>query len=66
MYSIATKLDRVTARARRAEHRKLAADLAHYRTQADVFDLYAALDRYSVEETAEIRGILDRAYLAAA
>jgi hypothetical protein len=33
-------------------------DLASYTSQSDLDDLYAALDRYSDRETAQIRNIL--------
>ena len=46
------------ARAARAAHKALERDLAGYTTEADLNDLGAILDRYSAEETADIRRIL--------
>jgi hypothetical protein len=37
---------------------RLAAELSHYTTHAELLDLQAALDRYPDEDTAEIREIL--------
>ena len=42
----------------RAARKSLADDLATYRSQSDLADLDAILDRYSDEETADIRRIL--------
>lgn len=42
----------------RAARKSLADDLATYRSQSDLNDLDAILDRYSDEETADIRRIL--------
>ncbi len=42
----------------RAARKSLADDLATYRSQSDLDDLDAILDRYSDEETADIRRIL--------
>jgi hypothetical protein len=42
----------------RAARKSLAGDLATYRSQSDLNDLDAILDRYSDEETADIRRIL--------
>jgi hypothetical protein len=44
----------------RAAHRALERELATYTSQSDLDDLHAILDRYSEEETAEIRRILAR------
>jgi hypothetical protein len=46
------------ARAARAARKALEHDLAGYRSQADLNDLGAILDRHSAEETADIRRIL--------
>lgn len=46
------------ARAARAARKALEHDLASYTSQADLNDLGAILDRYSPEETADIRRIL--------
>lgn len=40
---------------------RLAEELGHYTTPAELRDLEAALDRYAEEETVEIREILARA-----
>ena len=42
----------------RAARKSLADDLATYRSQSDLNDLDAILDRYSDEETADIRRLL--------
>jgi hypothetical protein len=42
----------------RAARKSLADDLATYRSQSDLNDLDAILDRHSDEETADIRRIL--------
>ena len=42
----------------RAARRQLEQEIAGYQTEADRHDLEAALDRYSDEETLEIRQIL--------
>lgn len=62
---IVAKFDRSATSARRAEHRKLAADLSHYTTESDLLELYTILDRYSLEETTEIRDIVSRRLTAA-
>jgi hypothetical protein len=46
------------SREARAAHRTLAGDLATYTSASDLNDLNAILDRYSDEETADIRRIL--------
>ncbi len=46
------------SREARAAHRSLAGDLATYTSPSDLNDLDAILDRYSDEETADIRRIL--------
>lgn len=46
------------ARARHAARRTLARELASYTSPRDQNDLYAILERYSPEETADIRRIL--------
>ncbi len=45
-------------RAERADQRHLADELAAYRSHADRLELESILDRYSDEETREIREIL--------
>jgi hypothetical protein len=45
-------------RAARAARKSLERDLASYTSARDLNDLDAILDRYSNEETADIRGIL--------
>jgi hypothetical protein len=45
-------------RANRRRHRQLAAELATYRSQADLNDLCALLDTYPDGQTHEIRQIL--------
>lgn len=47
-------------RAERAERRRLEAELATYRTEAERDDLMAMLDRYDDAEVREIRRILVR------
>lgn len=42
----------------RVAQRKFEQEIAGYRTEADRLDLEALLDRYSDDETAEIRNIL--------
>jgi hypothetical protein len=46
------------ARGARATRRTLERELAIYTTQEDLNDLHAILDRYSSQETADIRRIL--------
>ncbi len=46
------------ARTARAERKSLTRELSGYTTPTDLNDLGAILDRYSDEETAQIRGIL--------
>lgn len=46
------------ARAARAERKSLERDLASYTSEADLNDLDAILDRYSEQETRDIRRIL--------
>ena len=46
------------ARAARAARKALEHDLSGYRSQADLNDLGAILDRHTPEETADIRRIL--------
>jgi hypothetical protein len=46
------------ARAARAARKSLERDLASYRSESDLNDLGAILDRHSEEETADIRRIL--------
>ena len=48
----------VVRRANRLRRRRLAAELATYRSQADLNDLYALLDSYPDAQTQEIRQIL--------
>ncbi len=45
-------------RAERAEHQHLVDELAAYRSHADRLEIEAIIDRYSDEETREIRDIL--------
>lgn len=45
-------------RAAHATHRALARELSAYKTEGDLNDLGAILDRYDDTETAQIRGIL--------
>lgn len=47
-------------RANRQRRRQLAAELAEYRSQADLNDLYALLETYPDGQTHEIRHILAR------
>ena len=47
-------------RANRLRRRKLAAELATYRSEADRNDLYALLESYPDGQTQEIRQILGR------
>ena len=49
--------ERAAARARR---RRLARELAEYRTPAERLELDSILGRHSAEETAEIEAILDQ------
>jgi hypothetical protein len=42
----------------RVAHRRFEQEIAGYRTETDRLDLEALLDRYSDDETAEIRQIL--------
>ena len=49
---------RTARRPRAAARRSLAGDLASYTSASDLNDLDAILDRYSEEETADIRRIL--------
>ena len=53
-----TAARREERRAARAAHNSLERDLASYRSPGDLNDLDAILDRYSDEETADIRRIL--------
>jgi hypothetical protein len=46
------------ARGARATRRTLERELASYTTEEDLNDLHAILDRYSYQETADIRRIL--------
>jgi hypothetical protein len=46
------------SREARAERKQLERELASYTSQSDLADLGAILDRYSDEETADIRRIL--------
>jgi len=46
------------SRAALTAHQALERDLAHYTSQSDLDDLYAMLDRYGDQETAQIRRIL--------
>lgn len=50
--------ERRDGREARAARRSLAGDLATYTSASDLNDLDAILDRYSDEETADIRRIL--------
>ena len=56
--------DLQTRRARRAEHRKLEAELASYTTASDLADLHAMLSRYDDAQVKQIRQILDRRHAA--
>jgi hypothetical protein len=47
-------------RANRLRRRQLAAELAAYRSEADLNDLFALLESYPDEQTQEIRQILCR------
>ncbi len=44
----------------RAQHRRLAHELAEYRTPAERLELDLILGRHSAEEAADIRAILDQ------
>jgi hypothetical protein len=55
---VAIRDDIRESRDARAARKSLADDLATYRSQSDLNDLDAILDRYSDEETADIRRIL--------
>ncbi len=52
-------------RAAQAQRRQLQAELASYRTEAELADLEATLDRYPEAEVAELRSLLHRPLLAA-
>jgi hypothetical protein len=45
-------------RTARQERKRLERELATYRTEADLYDLYAILDRHDDAETALVRDIL--------
>ena len=45
-------------RAERAHHRQLAAELAAYSSPSDRTEIESIIERYSDEETRELRGIL--------
>jgi hypothetical protein len=55
---VAIRDDIRESRDARTARKSLADDLATYRSQSDLNDLDAILDRYSDEETADIRRIL--------
>ena len=58
VHSLRTSVAR--RRSARAKHRRLAHELAEYRTPAERLELDLILGRHSAEETAEVRAILDR------
>lgn len=53
------RLTTAARKADRTERRRLASELADYRTQADRNDLNALLDTYPDHEVAEIRELLN-------
>jgi len=53
-------LDTLAARrSERAEHRHLVEELASYTSESDRLEIEAILDRYSDEDTREVRAILE-------
>lgn len=58
IHSLRTSLAR--RRVVRAQRRRLALELAEYRTPAERLELDLILGRHSAEETADIRAILDQ------